>query len=38
MNIKQTLTHAALNTALVYISGDPEKNLPKLLFHRKKKR
>lgn len=31
MNIKQTLTHAALNTALVYISGDPEKNLPKLL-------
>lgn len=31
MNIKQTITHAVLNTAIDYISGDPEKNLPKLL-------
>lgn len=31
MGVKQTLTRAALSTAMNYISGDPEKNLPKLL-------
>lgn len=31
MNFKNTLTKAALTTAMNYISGDPEKNLPKLL-------
>lgn len=31
MNIKKTLSNAALSTAMAYISGDPEKNLPKLL-------
>ena len=31
MGIKQSLTRAALSTAMDYISGDPEKNLPKLL-------
>ena len=31
MKIKQSLTRAALSTAMNYISGDPEKNLPKLL-------
>ncbi len=31
MRIKQTLTRTALATAMDYISGDPEKNLPKLL-------
>ncbi len=31
MNIKDSLTKAALTTAMNYISGDPEKNLPKLL-------
>lgn len=28
MNLKNTLTKAALSTAMNYISGDPEKNLP----------
>ena len=31
MGIKQTMTKAMLSTAMEYISGDPEKNLPKLL-------
>ena len=31
MTIKQSLSKAALNAAMDYISGDPEKNLPKLL-------
>lgn len=31
MDIRQSLTKTVLNTALNYISGDPEKNLPKLL-------
>lgn len=31
MNIKQTLTRAAANTAISYISGNPERNIPKLL-------
>ena len=31
MSIRQSITKAALNTAINYISGDPEKNLPKLL-------
>lgn len=31
MSIKQTITKTALTTAMNYISGDPEKNLPKLL-------
>lgn len=31
MKIKQSITKAALSTAMNYISGDPEKNLPKLL-------
>ncbi len=31
MSIKQTMTKAALSTAMSYISGDPGKNLPKLL-------
>ena len=31
MTIKQTLTKAALSKAMDYISGEPEKNLPKLL-------
>ncbi len=31
MKIKQSLTKAALSTAMDYISGDPENNLPKLL-------
>lgn len=31
MNFKNILTKAALSTAMNYISGDPEKNLPKLL-------
>ena len=31
MGIKQTLSKAALSTAMDYISGDPEKNLPRLL-------
>lgn len=31
MNYKNNLTKAALSTAMNYISGDPEKNLPKLL-------
>lgn len=31
MKLKQTVTKAALSTAMDHISGDPEKNLPKLL-------
>lgn len=31
MGIKQSLTTAAFSTAMNYVSGDPEKNLPKLL-------
>ena len=31
MDIKQSLTRTVLSTAMDYISGDPEKNLPKLL-------
>lgn len=31
MHLKNYLTRAALTTAMDYISGDPEKNLPKLL-------
>ena len=31
MGIKQSITKAALSTAMNYISGDPEKNFPKLL-------
>ncbi len=31
MKLKQTVTKAALSKAMDYISGDPEKNLPKLL-------
>jgi len=31
MGLKQTMTKAAFSTAVNYISGDPEKNLPKLL-------
>ena len=31
MGMKQSITKAALSTAMNYISGDPEKNLPKLL-------
>ncbi|MGN0658392.1 MAG: hypothetical protein ACI4LA_02175 [Emergencia sp.] len=31
MGIKQTISKAALSKAMDYISGDPEKNLPKLL-------
>lgn len=31
MSIKQTLTTAAFSTAMNYVSGNPEKNLPKLL-------
>lgn len=31
MGIKQSVTKAVLNTAMDYISGAPEKNLPKLL-------
>lgn len=31
MNVKKSLSHAALTTAMDYISGDPEQNLPKLL-------
>ena len=31
MSLKQKMTGVALNAAMNYISGDPEKNLPKLL-------
>lgn len=31
MGMKQLLTKAALSTAMSYISGAPEKNLPNLL-------
>ena len=31
MKLKQTVTKAALSTAMDHISGDPEKNLPKPL-------
>ena len=31
MSVKQTLSRAALSTAMNYISGNPEENLPKLL-------
>lgn len=31
MSIRQSITKTAFNTAMNYISGDPEKNLPKLL-------
>ncbi len=31
MGMKQSLTKAALSTAMGYISGNPEKNLPNLL-------
>ena len=31
MGIKQSITKTALSSAMNYISGDPEKNLPKLL-------
>ena len=31
MKLKQTVTKAALSQAMDYISGDPEKNLPKPL-------
>jgi MoaA/NifB/PqqE/SkfB family radical SAM enzyme len=32
MSIKESITKAALSTAMNYISGSPEKNLPKLLM------
>ncbi len=31
MNVKRSLTKAALSTAMGYIGGEPEKNLPRLL-------